>query len=60
MTLDSAPEGTVMIFEEAITPSEVEDCLKDTLEHPAGSTADLVLVYLFLGHPPDASGRGIR
>jgi hypothetical protein len=36
MTLDSAAEGTVMVSREAITPDEVEDCLKDTLDHPMG------------------------
>jgi hypothetical protein len=31
MMPDSAPEGTVMVLREAITPGEVENCLKDTL-----------------------------
>jgi hypothetical protein len=45
-------EGTVMVSGEAITPGEVEDRLKDTLDHPMGQVADLVIVYLVLGHPP--------
>jgi hypothetical protein len=51
MTPDSAPEGIVMIFEEAITPGEVEDRLKDMLDRLMSPTADLVIVYLVSGHP---------
>jgi hypothetical protein len=36
MTPDSVPEGTVMVSGEAITPGEVEDRLKDTLDRPTG------------------------
>jgi hypothetical protein len=46
-----------MFLREAITPGEVEDLLKDTLDHPTGQTADLVIVYPVPGHPllrPDA------
>jgi hypothetical protein len=52
MTPDSAPEGTVMVSGEAITPDEVEDRLKDMLDRPTGLTVDLVIVYPVLGHPP--------
>jgi hypothetical protein len=33
---DSVLEGTVMVFGEAITPGEVEDRLKDTLDCSMG------------------------
>jgi hypothetical protein len=52
MTPDSVLEGTVMVSEEAITPDEVEDRLKDTMDCPTGQAVDLVIVYLVLGHPP--------
>jgi hypothetical protein len=41
----------MMVSREAITPSKVEDRLKDTLDHPTGQTADLVIVYLVPSHP---------
>jgi hypothetical protein len=46
-----ALEGTVMVFEEAITPNEVEDHLKDMLDHPMDQKVDLIIVYPILGHP---------
>jgi hypothetical protein len=52
MMPDLVPEGMVMVFREAITPGEVEDRLKDTLDHSTGQTVDLVIVYLVPGHPP--------
>jgi hypothetical protein len=58
MTPNSALEGMVMVSGEAITPSEVEDCLKDTLDRPMGQTTHLIIVYLVPGHPPMCSDVG--
>jgi hypothetical protein len=58
MMLDSAPEGTVMISREAITPGEVEDHLKDMLDRLTGLMVDLVIVYPVPGHPPMRSDVG--
>jgi hypothetical protein len=47
----------VMVSREVITPGEVEDRLKDTLDLLTGLMADLVIVYPVLGQPlkrPDA------
>jgi hypothetical protein len=51
MTPDSVLEGTVMVSGEVITPDEVEDHLKDTLDRSMGQTTDLTIVYLISGHP---------
>jgi hypothetical protein len=52
MTSDSVPEGTMMVSEEAMTPNEVQDHLKDTMDHSTGQAMYLVIAYLVLGHPP--------
>jgi hypothetical protein len=52
MMLDSAPKGMVMVFREAITPGEVEDHLKDTLDHLKCPMANLVIVYPVSSHSP--------
>jgi hypothetical protein len=58
MMPDLVPEGTVMVFGKAITPNEVEDRLKDTLDRWTGQTVNLVIVYLVSGHPPMRSDAG--
>jgi hypothetical protein len=51
MMLDSVPEGTVTVSREGITPGEVEDHLKDTLDLLLGQVVDLIIAYPILGHP---------
>jgi hypothetical protein len=36
VTSDSVLEGTMMVSKEAMTPNEVEDRLKDTMDLPTG------------------------
>jgi hypothetical protein len=49
MMPDSAPEGTVMVLGEAITPDEVENCLKDTLDTSRARVPTASRPFLF--HP---------
>ena len=51
MTLDSAPEGTVMVTGEALSISEMTQRIKEAMECPADLSVDLAQVYLVLGHP---------
>jgi hypothetical protein len=52
MMPNSVPERMVMVSGEAITPGQVEDRLKDTMDRLTSPTMDLVIVYPVSGHPP--------
>ena len=51
MTLDSVPEGTVMVTGEALSIDKMAQHIKEAMECPTDPSVDLALVYLVLGHP---------
>jgi len=51
MTTDFAPEGTVMVADEAQSVGEMAQCLKEAMEFLTDPSVDLAPVYLVLGHP---------
>ena len=51
MASNSTPEGTVMVADEALSVSEMAQCLKEAMEFSTDPSVDLALVYPVLGHP---------
>ena len=58
MTLDSTPEGTMMVADEALSIGEIAQRLKEAMECPAGPSVDLAPVYPVPGHPAMRSDAG--
>ena len=58
MTLDSTPEGTMMVADEALSIGEIAQRLKEAMECPAGPSVDLAPVYPVPGHPAMRSDVG--
>ena len=51
MTLDSTLEGTVMVAGEALSVSQMAQCIKEAMECLMDPSVYLAPVYLVLGHP---------
>ena len=51
MMPDFAPEGTVMVVDEALSVGEMAQCIKEAMECPMDLLVDLALVYPVPGHP---------